>query len=65
MNKTLYLFLFVSFTNIVTAQQFAVIRGTIVTDDSVHLEVFKPVNGYLNSVHYHSEQGPKILRTPL
>jgi hypothetical protein len=63
MKKILYLFLFVSITSIVTAQEFAVIRGTIVTNDSVHLEVYKPVNGFFNSVLYPSEQGPKISKT--
>jgi hypothetical protein len=47
----------------VNAQQFAVLRGTIITDDSVYLEVFKPVNGFFNSISYPSEKGPKISKT--
>jgi thiol-disulfide isomerase/thioredoxin len=63
MKKLLYLIIITLISNIVNAQQFAVIRGTIVTNDSLHLEVFKPVNGFFNSVLYPSEQGPKISKT--
>ena len=60
MKKILYLLFIPFISNIVNAQQFAVIRGTIITDDSVHLEVYKPVNGFFNSVLYPSELGSKI-----
>lgn len=60
MKKFLYILLITLISNIINAQQFAVIRGTIETDDSLHLEVFKPVNGFFNSISYPSEIGPTI-----
>lgn len=60
MKQFLYILLITLISNIVNAQQFAVIRGTIETDDSLHLEVFKPVNGFFNSISYPSEKGPTI-----
>lgn len=60
MKKKLYLFLFVSITNIVTAQQFAVVKGTIISDNPVNISVYKPINGFFNDAFYKPEGSPVI-----
>ena len=59
MKKKLYLFLFVSITNIVTAQQFAVVKGTIISDNPVNISVYKPINGFFN-VLFTSPKGVRL-----
>ncbi len=47
----------------VKGQQFAVLKGTIISNDSLKIVVYKPVNGYFNCVFYPSENNPIISKT--
>ncbi len=63
MRKLFYLLLAIITSITVTGQKFAVIKGSIITDDTVSIHVYKPVNGFFNSMEYPSETGPAISKS--
>lgn len=63
MKKLLYFLLATIISYTATGQKFAVIKGSIITDDTIKIQVYKPVNGFFNSMQYPSEIGPTISKS--
>lgn len=62
--KNFLYFLFLTITsNTLNAQQFAVIKGTIISDNPINISVYKPINGFFNSSFYMQEGSPEIYKT--
>ena len=55
-----YFLFFACSTFTVNAQQFAVVKGTIISDKPVNISVYKPINGFFNDAFYKSEGSPLI-----
>jgi thiol-disulfide isomerase/thioredoxin len=63
MKNLFYFLLFAISTYSTKAQQFVVLKGSIITNDTVVVEVYKPVNGFFNFVSFKSENCPSISKT--